>query len=167
MFDRKSVRLKGFDYSTPGAYYITLCVYNKEPHFGKIEEGEVILNKVGEMVRGEWIKSERIRKEIKIDSFVIMPNHMHAIVWIVNNRCNRANHRSPLHKRRVHMFPNSISSLIAGFKSVTTKTFRKMQNCHFGLWQRNYYEHIIRNDIDLMRIRKYIQDNPTKWEMDY
>lgn len=82
---RKNIRLQGFDYASEGAYFVTIVTKNREPLFGQIVDGEMVLNALGEIVREEWIKSAEIRNEIQIDEFVVMPNHFHAIVYIFNN----------------------------------------------------------------------------------
>jgi len=85
---RRSIRLKGYDYTRPGAYFITICTHNREPLFGRVVDGEMVLNALGEIVWEEWFRSARIRDEIELfpDEFVVMPNHVHGIVWIVETR---------------------------------------------------------------------------------
>jgi len=183
---RQSIRLKGYDYSQSGLYFITICCYERECLFGNIINSQMILNNFGQLIKEEWLKSAEIRKEIELDDFVIMPNHFHGIV-IINQEINSdfmkndvdfqdnnvgANGRSPLHQiqsspPKISMKPKSISSLIAGFKSATTKKINIIRNTPQNpVWQRNYYDHIIRNDESLTRIREYIQNNPLSWEND-
>lgn len=161
---RRSIRLKDYDYSQAGAYFVTICSWNKECILGDIANGEMRLNEYGQVVSGEWQQSSIIRKEIELDTFLVMPNHIHGIVVI--NACTPfnvgANGRSPL-----QMKPKSISSFVAGFKSSVTKQINQIRNTPgTPVWQRNYYEHIIRNENDLEKIRRYIVDNPLKWDMD-
>jgi REP element-mobilizing transposase RayT len=184
---RQSIRLKGYDYSQSGLYFITICCYQRECLFGNIINSQMILNNFGQLIKEEWLKSAEIRKEIELDDFVIMPNHFHGIV-IINQEINSdfmkndvdfqdnnvgANGRSPLLQQiqssppKISMKPKSISSLIAGFKSATTKKINVIRNTHQNpVWQRNYYDHIIRNDESLARIREYVQNNPLSWEND-
>jgi REP element-mobilizing transposase RayT len=183
---RQSIRLKGYDYSQSGLYFITICCYQRECFFGNIINSQMILNNFGQLIKEEWLKSAEIRKEIELDDFVIMPNHFHGIV-IINQEINSdfmkndvdfqdnnvgANGRSPLQQiqsspPKISMKPKSISSLIAGFKSATTKKINVIRNTHQNpVWQRNYYDHIIRNDESLARIREYVQNNPLSWEND-
>lgn len=183
---RQSIRLKGYDYSQSGLYFITICCYQRECLFGNIINSQIILNDFGQLIKEEWLKSAEIRKEIEFDDFVIMPNHFHAIV-IINQEINSdfmkndvdfqdnnvgANGRSPLgqiqsSRPKISMKPKSISSLIAGFKSATTKKINIIRNTPQNpVWQGNYYDHIIRNDESLARIREYVQNNPLSWEND-
>ena len=183
---RQSIRLKGYDYSQSGLYFITICCYQRECLFGNIINSQIILNNFGQLIKEEWLKSAEIRKEIELDDFVIMPNHFHAIV-IINQEINSdfmkndvdfqdnnvgANGRSPLgqiqsSRPKISMKPKSISSLIAGFKSATTKKINIIRNTPQNpVWQRNYYDHIIRNDESLAKIREYVQNNPLSWEND-
>jgi len=131
--------------------------------FGDIINLEMVLNQYGEIVKAEWQYSVKIRKEISLDCFQVMPNHFHGIV-IINTAANGvgANGRSPLQMR-----PKSLSSLIAGFKSSVTVKINQLRNAPgMPIWQRNYYEHIIRNEVELNAIRNYIDNNPINWERD-
>ena len=165
--------MKGYDYSLAGAYFITLVTYQREMLFRGILNEEMKLNRRGEIVYEEWFASAEIRKEISLDrgEFVIMPNHIHGIVWIVDGESSSvdvgANGRSPLLPKQPlpHMRPRSLSSFVAGFKSSVTKRIR--DECHeTGIWQRNYHDRIIRNERELDAIRKYIQVNPLHWKED-
>jgi putative transposase len=172
---RESSRMKGYDYSLTGAYFITLVSYQREMLFGEIENGEMKLNRRGEIVQEEWFRSADIRKEIRLysEEFVVMPNHVHGIVWIMDDVIGSpsetgdnfvgANGRSPL--RNEHMKPKSLSSFVAGYKSSVTKRIRDELN-ETGIWQRNYHDRIIRNENELDAIRKYIETNPMNWQKD-
>lgn len=140
------------------------------------------LSDIGEIVNTEWLQSFAIRKEIKLDTYVIMPNHIHAIVYLDSavgavgangglpptNKFQipkYENNKNPINKRAnchspLQMKPRSLSSFVAGFKSTVPGKIG------FSVWQRNYYDHIIRNDEDLDNIRKYIKDNPINWSED-
>ena len=160
---RHSVRLQGYDYSQSGAYFVTICAYNRECLFGEIVGNDIRLNDYGVIAKDEWIKSSEIRKEIKLDEFVVMSNHIHGIVWI-NNPVG-ANGRSPLH--RTNMGSKTLSSFVAGYKSTVTKQINGLRRFPgVPVWQRNYYEHVIRGDTELNRIRQYIMENPLKWDTD-
>lgn len=116
------------------------------------------------MVYGEWIISETIRREITLDNFIVMPNHLHGIVIIDPVETNG---RSSLPTDVFRMKPKSISSFLSGFKSSTKSKFNQItNNIQQPLWQLNYYDHIIRDDDDLKRIEKYIDENPQNWERD-
>ncbi|MFH1321660.1 MAG: transposase [Bacteroidota bacterium] len=174
--NRKSLRLKGFDYSRPGAYSITLCTQNRECLFGEIMNNEMIYNEYGLIVKQEWIKSEEIRNEIKLDVYQIMPNHLHAIVWIINvgddiycrdKRPFIPTINKPGTKQIPKMRPRSLSSLMAGFESSATKKINQLRSSPgCKVWQYNFYDHIIRNKQELYRIGQYIIDNPKNWKND-
>src|SRR4030042_4816166 len=188
MFDpkihhRRSIRLKNYDYSKPGAYFITLCTHRRECILGDIVDGNIQLNQFGEIVREEWLRTEQIRPEITMDEFMVMPNHMHGIIMIRNDIPNksvgayinapgdrthlhtpwdRAHRRTPLRRE-----PKTLGSIIAGFKSVVTHRINSLRKIPLTpIWQRNYYEHVIRDEDNLNRIRQYIIDNPSKWDED-
>ncbi|MGF1588591.1 MAG: transposase [Pleurocapsa sp.] len=171
---RRSIRLPGYDYSQSGAYFVTICAYQRQCIFGEIIDGQMVLNQYGAIIADEWQKSSVIRREIELDTWVVMPNHFHGIVIIKNTirECDRArandnpvgaNGRSPLQR----MKPKSLSSLMAGFKSITTKKINILRDTPATpLWQRNYYEHIIRNQDAMDKICQYIVNNPLSWEID-
>lgn len=180
---RKSIRLKGYDYSQKGLYFITICTHDRIHLFGKIENGKMILNEFGEIAAREWERSEEIRNEIELCEYIIMPNHFHGIVKIIAG----ANGRSPvrgisgmqvnLFNREINigkrgneipgMKAKSISSLVSGYKSVVTKRINQIRSMPGEkLWQRNYWEHIIRNEEEYLRIANYIKNNPLKWYND-
>lgn len=161
---RQSIRLKDYDYAQAGGYFITICAWNRESIFGDIKDGKFFPNHLGEIVVEEWRKSPEIRQEITLDEFTLMPNHFHGIVMINRTGNNNvgANGRSPL-----HMQSKSIPSFVAGFKSVVTKRINTLRNTPgVPVWQRNYYDHIIRNDEELHQIREYITNNPLTWDED-
>ncbi len=182
---RRSIRLKGFDYTQPGAYFVTIVAHRRLPIFGEITGGVVHLNACGETCRAEWMRTATIRREIALDEFVVMPNHFHAIVMIME--CGNglvgatgrdestvlhgivgATGRSPLRPDMPCGPANkSLASLIAGYKSAVTTRINKLRGTPGApVWQRNYHEHIIRNADELSRIREYIRYNPMAWETD-
>ena len=167
---RRSIRLKGFDYAQPGSYFVTIITRGRLSLFGEIIGGEMHLNALGEIAHGEWMKTALIRHEITLDEFIVMPNHFHAIVNIVDcgNGLVGATGRSPLRSGMPRGPANkSLASLIAGYKSVVTARINQLRGTPGApVWQRNYHEHIIRDMDELFRIRKYIRDNPAKWEID-
>jgi len=121
------------------------------------------LSKVGEIVADEWVKTPKIRQEIKLDTFVIMPNHFHAIVWLL---CRGDRPVAPTKKSNRPVGPQSqsIGAIMAGFKSAVTKRINEYQNTPGRpFWQRNYYEHVIRDEDDYHRIIEYISTNPQRW----
>lgn len=150
---RHSIRLRDYDYSQIGAYFITICTHDRNCLFGNIIDDKMLLNEFGMLVHGEWIKSAQIRMEIKIDEFIVMPNHIHGIV-IIDRKGDRP-------------VAPTIGSLIGGFKSTATKQINEIRKMpRVPVWQRNYYEHIIRNEKSLYNIREYIVNNPLNWKQD-
>lgn len=184
---RRSIRLKGYDYSQAGAYFITICTHNRECLFGEIIDGQMHLNEIGKIVESEWLKTAEIRDEVELDAFTVMPNHVHGIIVITGNAGTTepvgahggapnvnmiaddwgsdtvgADGRPPLRRQ-----PKSLGSIIAGFKSTATKQINEIRRIPGApVWQRNYYEHIIRNEKALYRIQRYIIENPQQWLYD-
>ncbi|HEY9151446.1 MAG TPA: transposase [Anaerolineales bacterium] len=165
-YHRKSIRLNEYDYSQNGAYFVTLVTFQRKCLFGKIADEQMVLSFIGKIVREEWFASTTIRKEIHLEAgdFIVMPNHIHGVVQIVG-----ATGQSPLpinHHPRGPV-PKSLSSFIVGFKSSVTKRAIAFDETIAGsIWQRNYYEHIIRDEQEWARIRAYIETNPANWERD-
>ena len=173
---RHSIRLKGYDYSQEGMYFITICVQNHRCLLGRIINGEMILNKYGQIVYNEWKRTPDVRPNIQLDAFVVMPNHIHGIIVITNDR-RGVSHTPPCDNnggvvgvRGVCDTPlrspsNNIGAIVRGFKSAVTKQLN-----HLGftdsVWQRNYHEHIIRNNNAHQNIANYIINNPVNWGKD-
>jgi putative transposase len=168
---RASIRLQGYDYSSVGAYFVTICTFQRECLFGEIIDGRMMLNEYGKIVNNEWIKSSDIRQEIELDELIVMPNHFHAIIFITTLKTletsNSSSFHNPNQETTLSMKPKSLSSLIAGFKSATTTRINtKRDTAGTPVWQRNYYDNIIRNELALEKIRQYIHNNPISWEID-
>lgn len=177
---RRTIRLKGHDYSADGMYFITICTYQRNCLFGEIVNGIMNQNEYGQIVAEEWLKSADIRQEIGFGEWVIMPNHIHGIVII--DRVERTNSvgahgHAPLqdvspqltspHQGVALRQPKSLSTFIAGFKMAVTKRINLSRNAPgTPVWQRNYYEHIIRNEAAFQTILRYIRNNPKTWESD-
>ncbi len=159
---RKQLRLKNYDYRQAGVYFVTLCTFEKLSMFGKIIDKKMILNDLGKIVQDEWIKTANIRTHVSLDEFVIMPNHIHGII-IINKNDVGATRRVAL----MGLQSGSVGAIIGQFKSSVTKRINEHRNTPGRyVWQRNYYDHIIRNDADLNRIRQYITNNPKQWDID-
>jgi len=168
-----STRLKNWDYNSEATYFITICTAGRECLFGSITMGKMIYSSIGQIVMEELEKSFNIRTELFCDAFVIMPNHLHAILRIENDHEITA---VETHGRASLPSPNygiafrtkkSISSFVAGFKSSVTKRvnqYRQMPG--MILWQERFHDHIIRNDAEYQRILEYIESNPAHWESD-
>ena len=163
---RRSIRLKGYDYSQAGAYFVTICVHDRECLFGEIVDGEMRLNDFGRIVSAEWIRSGELRSEIEIGEYVVMPNHFHGIVIITDIVGNGDVCRGdrPVAPTRPGPQPKSIGAMMAGFKSIVTKRINILRDTPgLPVWQRNYHEHVIRNDADYNRIAEYVAYNPQRW----
>ena len=163
---RKSIRLKEFDYSNPGWYYVTICTHKRRNLFGKINNGKMLLNKFGMIVESEWLRTPELRNNVELDYYVIMSNHFHCIL-IINRRDTARCVPTNQNRKFGQMIPGSLPGIIRSFKSAATKRINELRkNNKSPLWQKNYYEHIIRDNKDLFFIRKYIEQNPFKWELD-
>jgi REP element-mobilizing transposase RayT len=159
---RLSLRLNGYNYCSHGLYFVTICTPHKENTFGLIEDNKIILNKYGRVARNEWIKTAQIRQNVQLDSFIIMPDHMHGILVIKNvGATGSVAHRTLNIKSvsQITLNPESLGSIIGQYKSVVTKKIREMGLIEFR-WQRNYYDRVIRKYAELHAIRKYIKNNP-------
>ena len=205
MKNRKSNRLKDYDYSKNGMYFVTICTHNREELFGEIINGKIILNELGKIVEKYYLEIPKYHSHASLDVFVIMPNHLHGIIEIndpittvgadlvsapaqdlvsapaqdlvsspdqniVQERQTQGGQTQGLSLRQ-HQHIGLLSRIIQGFKSKSTVEYihiMKSQNI-FGftkIWQRSFYDRIIRNDAELNRIREYIKSNPQMWERD-
>lgn len=165
IYRRKSLRLKGYNYKQAGAYFVSICTLNRACLFGNIISEEMVLNDAGRIVADEWIKTVEIRNNIELDEWVVMPNHFHGILVI--NECRGTARRAPTVEQFGKPVPGSIPTIIRSFKSAVTKRINELRNSPGEkVWQRNYYEHIIRDENELNRMREYITNNPLKWEFD-
>jgi len=168
-FRIESSRLKDWDYSTPWWYYVTICTKDMKCWFGKVESGKMVLNDLGKVVEEEWVKTKDIRDNVDLDYHIIMPNHFHGISIIKDVETSRRDVSMVIETDQrpvsTQLKPNSLGSIIGQFKSVCTKRIHKIGYDQFK-WQPRFYDHIIRNENDLYRIRIYIQNNPLKWELD-
>jgi len=165
---RRSIRLKGYDYSQAGAYFITICTQDRACLFGDVVDGEMRLNDVGGMVHDEWLRTADMRPNVELDAFVVMPNHFHGII-ILHPDGRGTLQRTPT--TTVEQFgkptSNTVPTIVRLFKSASTKRINEHRGTPgVSVWQRNYYEHIIRNEESLNRIRQYIYENPARWDMD-
>ena len=168
---RCSVRLRGYDYARAGTYFVTICTQNRACLFGEIIDGEMVLNDAGHIAEKYWRKIPVHFPHAELGAFVVMPNHLHGIIVIVGANVG-AKDFSPLRQRykqpqTSHPTGTSktIGSIVRGFKIGVTKWMRRNTTVR-DVWQRNYYEHIVRNENELNRIRRYIIHNPAKWQYD-
>ncbi|MDD5093903.1 MAG: hypothetical protein PHV74_05925 [Dehalococcoidia bacterium] len=158
---RRSTRLKDYDYSQAGVYFITICTQNRDCLFGEIVNGEMRLNDTGHFVQQCWFDIPLHFPHAELDAFTVMPNHVHGIIVITHSV--GANNYSPL--PLPHGTSKTIGSIVRGFKIGVTKWFRTNTGI-YTVWQRNYFEHVIRDEPDLARIRQYVSDNPMRWADD-
>jgi REP element-mobilizing transposase RayT len=166
---RQSIRLRGFDYAGHGAYYVTICTHEKKCIFGKVSNGEVSLSGIGAVVQEEWLETFAKRSHIEMDEFVVMPNHFHGIVWIIftGDEKTGSARRAPTAESYGAPVSGSVPTIVRAFKSAVTRRVNLLRDTSSGpVWQRNYYEHVICNEEDLNRIRRYIIDNPGNWDID-
>jgi putative transposase len=164
---RKSIRLKRYDYSENGAYFITICIQHRECLFGEIVAGEMRLNGAGMLAQKWWLELKNKYPHIELDEYVIMPNHFHGIITIQNETAVGAIHESPLRSDISTRRKMTLSKIVGYFKMNSAKYINQLLNTkEQKLWQRNYYEHIIRNEQSLTQIQEYIINNPSNWEQD-
>ncbi|CAG0943768.1 hypothetical protein ANRL1_01466 [Anaerolineae bacterium] len=179
---RRSIRLKGYDYTQAGAYFVTICGHNRECLFGEIVDGEMRVNEYGKIVVDEWTNTACVRANVELDEFVLMPNHMHSIIVLTGddvatndldvNGVGASRRLAPITEqlastKRHAPSPGSLGAIMAQFKSIVTKRINTLRGTQGApVWQRNYYENIIRNEKELERIRKYITNNPANWAAD-
>ncbi|RJQ32125.1 MAG: transposase [Actinobacteria bacterium] len=177
LHNRQSIRLKKYDYSLPGAYFVTVCTHRRQFTLGQIVNvgagprgcPQMILNNIGQMVDKTWNEIPNYYHDINIDVFQIMPNHIHGILII-----DKLNVQTLFNGQPRGVAPTtrnlSLSDIVHRFKSKTTNDYFKQTKQNIllpiKLWQRNYYEHIIRSEKELQETRKYIADNPINWNMD-
>ncbi len=164
----ESTRLKNWDYSNDGYYFITICTQNRNHFFGEIMDSKMQLNGIGKLAKKFWLQIPLQFDYAVLDSYVIMPNHVHGIVVIDNNDNCRGviNHASTggVTKHHNPMLHNNVSRIIRWYKGRTTFESRKI-NTEFG-WQSRFYDHIVRNEKSLNRIKEYIKNNPKMWHRD-
>ena len=180
---RQSIRLKGYDYASSGAYFITICAHHRECLFGEIVDGEMRLNKLGEIVRSHWMKLPQHHAHLQLDAFIVMPNHVHGILVLTDDPVGAGSaDRVSVEPMRVTSKPalpgsadrvstptnrHGISEMIRQFKTFSARRINRIRNVKgLPVWQRNYYEYIIRNDVALQHIQQYIHNNPLSWQQD-
>lgn len=183
----ESIRLKRYDYSLEGIYFITLCTKKRYHYFGKVSKGEMILTEAGRILKREWLLTPVKRDRIILGEWVVMPNHFHALVGLKpkDKTGTDASHASRAMKgdgcdasqQEKTQIPNqnyqnsfgpqrdNLSSIVRGFKSAGTRQIHEAGIKNFN-WQRGFYDHIVRNQKSLIRIEEYIRENPYLWNKD-
>ena len=187
---RRSIRLKHYDYSKAGAYFITLCIQDRQHLLGHTQEGVAVLSDIGRIAQEQWFNLPQRFTNVRLDAFVVMPNHIHGILYIdpvgvplagahnaTHGRPHGRPHGPPLHagahnathgRPQPHVSP--LHAVVGAYKSLIHRDallMAKRNGLILGrLWQRNYWEHVVRNDEELNNIREYIRNNPRTWEED-
>lgn len=168
---RQSIRLRDYDYSLQGAYFVTICALNRKCLFGQVVNADMMLNEAGQVVKEEWLKTAALRPLVKLDQSVVMPNHFHAILMIIDEPQDTARQgtarRAPTVERFGRPVSGSLSTIVRAFKSAVTNRINAKQGTPGGvIWQRGFYEHVIRDEDSCNRIREYIDCNPLLWDLD-
>ncbi|MFH1798929.1 MAG: transposase [Candidatus Omnitrophota bacterium] len=168
LLTRKSkIRLQGYDYTQSNHYFITACTDNKQEWFGEIKNNEMILNNYGNIIKQQWQWLGQQYPYVKLDEYIIMPNHVHGIIIInnlyINHFVTARSRPGPTHSNNIKI--KSLSSLIGAFKTTSSKSIRLNGLSDF-IWQRSFHDHIIRNEKSLQKIREYIINNPASWAED-
>ena len=166
---RRSIRLKGYDYSLPGAYFITLVTKNRANLFGQVEDGGMNLSIHGMIAKEQWYKTATLRPCVRSfeDEFVVMPNHIHGIIHLTEDDVGARRRRAPTDTKFGKPKAMSISTIVGAYKSAVTYAIHRLPGCaDLAIWQRNYYEHIVQDHDDWQTISTYIQSNPACWTED-
>ncbi len=163
--DRQSYRLKNYDYTQPASYFVTISTKDNKRLFGEVINGSMKLNDFGHFIAYEWIISFEKRENLKLDEFIVMPDHFHAIIHISDYLPGSFPYWSSKNKEKFGKpIPNSLPTIIRSFKSAASRNINKERNeSGKSIWKRNYYERMIWNENDLNNIRRYIINNPRKW----
>lgn len=166
--NRSSIRLKNYDYSKNGLYFITICTQNRINLFGKITNDVMQLNNAGENANKCWKNIPKHYPSVKLHEFVTMPNHIHGILEITVGAEYFPPNKEHFPSKKERLPPTSLGNIIKGYKIGVTKWFQKNKNQKIGqsIWQRNYWEHIVRDEKDYNNISEYIINNPLSWNLD-
>ncbi len=169
---RRSIRLKEYDYAQSGAYFVTICTQNRVCLFGTAANGEMELNNAGQIVKSTWEGLPARFPSARLDVFVVMPNHIHGIIIVgaqfiapadgFGTATTDPGARNP---GAINRAPTTLGEIIRAYKAASTRFIRQAGTTEFA-WQRNYYEHVVRNEESLDRIRRYIVENPAGWTTD-
>jgi REP element-mobilizing transposase RayT len=165
----ETTRLKYWDYASAGWYFVTVCTRSREHFFGEVVGAEARLSAVGEVAQRYWADIPTHFEHVRLDEYVVMPNHVHGIVVIAETRPVETRHGASLRMDRFNQFGplkrGSLQAILNAYKGSVTRWCRENGHSYFA-WQPRFYEHVIRDEKDLDGIRKYILDNPARWAMD-
>jgi putative transposase len=173
VIDRKHLRLSGWDYSSNGVYFITICCDRKQPYFGRIDNNKVELSEIGSIASQFWSEIPDHFPHVKIDEFVIMPNHLHGLLflnhsWVGSRGCESIlTGKNQIKESNQFSKPlkNSISVIINQYKS-SVKRWCNQNTLEYFKWQTRFYDQVLRNDQSVDTIREYIFNNPKNWRED-
>ena len=173
---RRSIRLKEYDYTQPGAYFITIVTFQRECLFGTIVDEEMKLNLYGLVAKQQWEKLPKRFSHIELNAFVVMPNHVHGILVITDRRgtaesatdsLEESSRRAPTQERFQNPVKGSIPTVVRAYKAAVAYRINLMRRTDgVPVWQRNYYEHVVRDEKEWDRIQRYIEANPLNWSKD-
>jgi REP element-mobilizing transposase RayT len=161
---RRSLRLQEYDYSRPGAYFITICTQDRKCLFGSVVNGEMQPNDLARSAQSIWYALPSRFPQVRLDQFVIMPNHIHAVIFVGAQYIASTGSSDAVQTGAINR-ALKLGEIVRTYKAMSTRTIRRIGCAQFK-WQRNYYEHIIRDENSLNRIRQYIVDNPIRWDVD-
>ena len=178
MHQRRSIRLRDYDYAQSGAYFVTICTHDRACLFGEIVNDAMALNAMGDIAQRCWEAIPTHFPNVELDAFIVMPNHIHGIVLIIADQpasptppsvgaqqCCAPT--SPNANHKINVAPRSLGAIVRSFKSAATKEINRLRSTPAApVWQRNYYERIIRNERELHAVRDYIERNPQRWALD-
>ncbi len=164
---RQSLRLKAFDYSGAGEYFVTTCTHNRACILGEIVDGKMRLSQAGEIVERCWRDIPSHFEKVRVDTFQIMPNHVHGIIEIRNPIPGKVSSGGAVTAPPTYRFPLWLGRIVAYFKYQATKRINEVaESPGRRVFQRNYHDHIIRDDIEHYLIQQYIELNPIVWHLD-
>ena len=144
---RRSIRLQGYDYTNTGIYFVTICCHQRQHLFGEIDNGEMKINAIGQIVSNLWQKTPQHFPNVELDAFILMPDHLHGII-IISESTEKS----------------SLANIVQNFKSISSRKINRInKNYGISIWQRNYYERIVRSELEFKNLREYIENNPANW----
>jgi len=171
-FHRRSIRFKGRDYTAPGIYFVTICSADGSNIFGRVNDGTVVENRLGQLVRARWLEIPRHFANVELDAFVVMPNHVHGLIHLRKTGAPAVDRfaASPSKERQEEFrkpVPTSLATVVRTFKAAVTRDARRiLSKPGKALWQRSYYERVVRDGKEYADTYRYICENPMRWDAD-
>jgi REP element-mobilizing transposase RayT len=162
---RRSIRLPGYDYTFPTAYFVTILAWQRKPVFGRVVDHKVQLSEIGMLAQREWLRIGQRFPHVGLDEFVVMPDHVHGILLLKDVKATFTESNDPdAPSSQIHVVPGSLGAIVRAYKSTVARlvNFNRFSDGN-SLWQRNYYERVVEDERDLERIREYIRSNPMNW----